>query len=200
MNFGLGMRRRYAHFSDLITASAARELGLLVLSADYTRAFSIRLGNLLNEFDSRERDLASISVMFNTEGDIAIIDEALVGRFVALRYKTVMEEYYKGTPLNKIIKAVMEGGEKRVLDFLSISYDVLYESLQELYKEIRCKKEVLNKFRQRYNIASYNREDSAAVTLVLMILEDIVSYIGVKESYILTLSALKTRKSFSQHY
>ncbi|MDP4089000.1 MAG: hypothetical protein Q8930_06975 [Bacillota bacterium] len=199
MDFRLGMRRKYSHFFDLTGAAAARELGMMVLSAEYTRAFSLRLRNILEELDDKERDLASISVMFNMEGDIAIIDEALVGSFVALRYKSVMEEYYKGTPLNKIARSVMEGGEKRILDFLDISYDVLYDTLQELYKEIVCKKEVLNTFKMRYNISSYNKEDSAVVAIVLMILEDMVNYMGIKESYILTLSALKTRKIFSQH-
>lgn len=198
MDFRLGMSKKYGNFSDLVAASASRELSTLVMNAEYTRGFSIKLRNILDDLEGLERDLASVSVMFNTEGDIAIIDEALVGRFIALRYKSVMEEYYKGIPLNKILRAVLEGGEKRTLDFLSISYDVLYDTLMELYKEIRCKKDVINVFKQRYNISSYNKEDTAVVTVVLMIIEDMMKYISIKESYILTLSALKLRKSFSQ--
>ena len=37
------------------------------------------------------------------------------------------------------------------------------------------------------------------VTIVLMVLEDIIKYLGRKESYILTISALKVSKSFSAY-
>ena len=194
------MRRKYAHFSDLVAAAATRELGFLILSAEYTKGFSMRLKKIIDELNGSERVLASVSVMFNTEGDIAIIDESLVGRFISIKFKSAMEEYYKGVPLNKIVRAVIEGGEKRILDFLSLSYDVLYDTLEEMYREVRCKKEVLANFKTRYNIASYNKEDTPVVTAVLMIMEDIINYIGMNETYILTISALKVRKSFSQSF
>lgn len=194
------MRRKYSHFTDLVAAAAARELSFLILSAEYTKGFSLRLKHIMDELNGRERDLASVSVMFNTEGDIAIIDEALIGRFVAIKFNSTMEEYYKGASLNRIAKAVMEGEEKRIMDFLSLCYDVLYDSIEEMYKEVRCRKDVMENFKKRYNIASYNREDSPVVTAVLMIMEDIINYLGIKESYILTISAIKVRKTFSQSF
>jgi hypothetical protein len=39
----INMRRRYAHFSDLVAAASARELGYFIVSAEYTKGFSIRL-------------------------------------------------------------------------------------------------------------------------------------------------------------
>jgi NAD(P)H-dependent FMN reductase len=194
------MRRKYSHFADLVSAAAARELGFLILSAEYTKGFSTRLKKIIDELDESERGLASVSVMFNTEGEIAIIDESLVGRFVSIKFKNALEEYYRSVGLNKIVKAVMEGGEKRTVDFLSLCYDVLYDTLEEMYKDVKCKREVVANYKSRYNISSYNKEDTPVVTAVLMILEDIISYIGIKESYILTISALKVRKSFSQSF
>lgn len=195
---GYTMRRRYSHFSDLVAAASARELGYLILSAEYTKGFSRGLKGIIDELRGNERLLASVSVMFNTEGDIAIIDEALVGRFIAIKYKNTLENYYKNTTLNKIVKAVATGGEKAAIDFLSISYDVLYETLREMYKEVKCKKELIDNFKKRYNLVSYNKEDASVVIAVLMIIEDIIKYIGINETYILTISALKARKSFSQ--
>ncbi|WP_139903865.1 hypothetical protein [Clostridium thermarum] len=195
---GYTMKRRYSHFSDLVAAASARELGYLILSAEYTKAFSHGLKVIIDELRGNERLLASVSVMFNTEGDIAIIDEALVGRFIAIKYKNTLENYYKNTPLNKIVKAVATGGEKTAIDFLGISYDVLYETLREMYKEVKCKKDLIDNFKNRYNLVSYNKEDATVIIAVLMIMEDIIRYIGINETYILTISALKARKSFSQ--
>lgn len=78
-----------------------------------------------------------------------------------------------------------------MLDFLSLSYDVLYEILSEIYKEIKCRKDVLQIHKEKYNISSYNKEDNVMVTIILMIIEDIIKYLSCKESYILTISALK---------
>jgi hypothetical protein len=195
---GFAMRRRYSHFSDLVAAAAGRELGFLILSAEYTKGFSHGLKAIIDELNGSERLLTSFSVMFNTEGDIAIIDEALVGRFIAIKYKNTMEDYYKKTALNKIVKAVTTGGEKTIIDFLSVSYDVLYDALEEMYKEVKCRKDVLENLKLRYNLASYNREDTPIVMAVLMLIEDIIKYVGINETYILTISALKARKSFSQ--
>lgn len=193
----MDLNRKYANFSDLVAAASARELGYMIINAEYTKAFSLRLKNIISELDHKQRAFASISCMFNTKGDIAIIDEALVGQFISIRYKSSMEEHYRGTSLNKIARAVMDGGEKRVLDFLSLSYDLIYEILSEIYKEVKCRKDVLKQHKEKYNITSYNKEDNAIVTIVLMIIEDIIKYLSCKESYILTISALKVSKSFS---
>jgi len=185
------LNKKYANFSELIAAASARELGFMIINAEYTKAFNIRLKKIISELDEKQRALASISCMFNTKGDIAIIDEALVGQYISIRYKSTMEEHYRGTHLNKIASAVIDGGEKRVLDFLSLSYDVLYEILSEIYKEIKYRKDVLQIHKEKYNISSYNKEDNVMVTIILMIIEDIIKYLSCKESYILTISALK---------
>ncbi|NLP27453.1 MAG: hypothetical protein GX370_01525 [Clostridia bacterium] len=195
----MDLNRRYSNFSELVAAASARELGFMIINAEYTRAFSVRLKKIISELDEKRRALASISCMFNTKGDIAIIDETLVGKFLAIRYKSIMEEHYRGMPLNKIARSLMDGGEKKLLDFLSLSYDVIYETLHEIYKEIKCRKDILKVHKEKYNIASYNKEDAAMVTIVLMVLEDIIKYLGRKESYILTISALKVSKSFSAY-
>ncbi|SCN25739.1 hypothetical protein N3C_2462 [Clostridium sp. N3C] len=192
----MDLNKKYANFSDLIAAASARELGFMIISAEYTRAFSLKLKKIISELDEKQRALASISCMFNTKGDIVIIDEALLGQFISIRYKCAMEEQYKGTHLNEIAKSVIDGEEKKVLDFLSLSYDVLYETLSEIYKEIKCRKDVLNVHKEKYNMTSYNKEDNVMVTIVLMIIEDIIKYLNCKESYVLTISALKVNKSF----
>lgn len=193
----IDLKKKYTNFSELIAAAAARELGFMIINAEYTRAFSIRLKQIISELDEKQRTLASISCLFNTKGDIAIIDEALVGQFISIRYKNAIEEHYRGMALNKIASAVIDGGEKRSLDFLSLSYDVLYEILSEIYKEIKCRKDVLIVHKEKYNIESYNNVDNVMVTIILMIIEDIIKYLNCKESYILTISAQKVIRNFS---
>jgi hypothetical protein len=178
------IKNSYRHFGDFVAISSASELGHLVLDARYTSGFSFRMKQILSDIRDSGRLIAEFSILFNTQGDIAIIDADIIGRFIADRYCAYMEDYYKNTPVNKIVKSVINGSEKVKMDFVDISYSILYETLDEIYMVITCKRDLLNNMKESFNIAYYNEEDVGAVIGVLMILEDICKYMGINQGYV----------------
>lgn len=192
------IRKVYRHFKDFIAVAAARELEYLILDARYTSAFSYRMKNIINDISETGKGVASFSVLFNTEGEVAVINENIVGSFIADRYCTMIEEYYKNAALNKIVRNVVNGNEKVQKDFLFLSYNVLYGTFDELYKEITCRKDVLNSIKKSFNIPNYKEEDVSVVAGVLLILEDICKYIGIKGEMLLHVIDERLQKKYSQ--
>lgn len=192
------MKKVYRHFSDFVAMAASRELEILIYDAKFTSSFSYKLKQIINEIRESGRKSAEFSVLFNTDGEIAVIDADIVGRFVGDRYNVVMEEYYKNASLNKIIKSVVNGKEKVQEDFIALSYKILYDTINELYMEIKCKKEVINSYKDRYDLMGYNYSDISAVIGALLILEDICKYIGIEEQKILELAENILNKKTSQ--
>jgi hypothetical protein len=192
------MRKVYRKFSDFIAVAAAHELDLLVFDAKYTTDFSYRLKHILNEIRESGRTVAELSVLFNTNGDVAVIDSEIVGRYISDRYTVEMEEYYKDASLNKIVKSVVNGSRKVKQDFLSISYEIIYTCIDELYMEIKCRKDMLEQYKEEFKLTSYNEEDSSAVIAALLMLDDIAKYIGIRDENITELISSCIYKKYSQ--
>jgi hypothetical protein len=182
------LRKVYKRFSDFVAVAASRELDFLILDAKYTTAFSYRLKQILGEIKESGNPMAELSVFFNTDGDIALIDADLVGNFVGDSYCVGMEENYKNASLNKIVKSVINNSSEKVQqDFVLISYKVLYNTLDQLYMEVKCRKEVLSQYKQMYNVYCYEYEDASVVIASLLVLEDICRYIGISNDKIMNL-------------
>lgn len=178
------LTKTYRHFSDFVAASASRELEYLIMDAKYTTGFSLMMKHMLDDVKESGFDVAELSVLFNTNGEIAVIAAEIVGRYVADRYCVVMEAFYKNASLNKIAKSVIGGNEKVKLDFLKLSYSVLYETINELYMEIKCRKDLLNNYKEKYNILDYHKEDVCVALLALVILEDICKYMEIDAGFL----------------
>ena len=84
-----------------------------------------------------------------------------------------MLEYYRSTSLNKVIREVVNGSEKSKGDFILISYSILYNTLNELYKTISCNKDNTIIYKNRFDLEDYNKDDSTMIIAVLLILEDL---------------------------
>jgi hypothetical protein len=181
------LKKVYRRFSEFVSVAASRELDSLILDAKYTTGFSYRLKQILKDIKESGNSMIELSVIFNTEGDIALIDSELVGNYIGDRYCVDMEENYKNASLNKIVKSVINNNDKVQQDFVLISYKVLYNILEELYMEIKCRKEVLVHYKQMYNVSCYEAEDASVVVAALLILEDICRYIGIGNDKILDL-------------
>ena len=192
------MQKVYRRFSDFVAVSASRELDYLILDANHTSFFSKKMKQMIEEIKIEGRAIADFMVLFNTEGDIAVIDANIVGRFVGDRYCAVIEEYYKNASLNKIVKSVVNGNEKVQRDYIILSYKALYNTLTEIYTEIKSRRDIINYYKKRYTIEDYNESDVAAVVGTLLILEDVCKYMKLQQGQITEILQANIYRNFSQ--
>lgn len=173
------LKKAYKSFSELVYVVSTKELEYFITKGEFTSSFNYRIKKMLIELREEKNELLDAGVFFNTEGEITLIDAEIVGRFIEDNYRLKMLEYYKNTSLNKIIREVVNGSEKAKGDFILISYSIFYDTLNELYKTISCKKESMIVYKNRYALEDYNKEDCTMVIAILLILEDLCKYIGV---------------------
>lgn len=176
------MKKVYKNFYEFVAECSSQELEYFIFDSKFTTAFNERMKELVNEIKDKGKDSITLAVMFNTEGEVVLIDSYIIGRFIGNNYNAHMEEYYKENSLNKIVKYVVNGNKKSKKDFLILSYNILYNTLQGIYCDIKCKKETLDKYINSYNVNHCENDDCAAVVATILILEDICKYIGINEN------------------
>lgn len=178
------LKRNYKSFSEFLSVVCSRELEYFILDSKFTSAFNYRMKKLIEEVKKEGKDDIEFSVIFNTQGEVVLIDANIIGGYVSNNYSVSMDKFYKGASLNKIIREVINGNEKSKKDFIIISYDIIYKTLEELYKDIKYKKEILNTYVEKYNLEGFKKERIPIVVAVLLIMEDICKYLSFND-YIL---------------
>ncbi|MBU3126915.1 hypothetical protein LGL55_05570 [Clostridium tagluense] len=173
------LNKAYKNFSELVYVVSTKELQYFITKGEFTSFFNYKMRKMLSEISDQKNGLLDASIFFNTEGEITLIDAEIIGKFIQDNYVLKMLEYYKNTSLNKIIREVVNGSEKAKGDYILISYSILYNTLNELYKTISCKKANTIVYKNRYELEGYYKEDCTMVIAVLLILEDLCKYIGV---------------------
>ncbi len=179
------MKKIYRRFSDFVAIASARELEYFVMDSKFTSSFNYRMKKMIEEIKQEKNDGIEFSILFNTNGEIALIDANLVGRYIGNNYNVTIEEYYKNASLNKIVRDVINGSEKSQKDFITVSYSILYRTLDTVYSEIKCKKDIVDNYKRDYMLTEYEAADIGAVTACILILEDICRYIGIRENLVL---------------
>lgn len=174
------MKKIYKKFSDFVAIASARELEYFILDSSFTSSFNYRMKKLIEEVKKERNDDIEFSILFNTNGEIALIDANLIGRYIGNNYNITIEDYYKNASLNKIIRDVINGSEKAQKDFVTISYSILFHTLETIYSQIKCKKDIVDKYKRDYFLTDYNSDDIGAVVASIMIIEDICKYIGIE--------------------
>lgn len=173
------LNKAYKNFSDLVYVASTKELEYFITKGEFTSYFNYRIKKMLTELREEKNEFLDAGVFFNTEGEITLIDAEIVGRFIEDNYKVKMIEYYKNASLNKIVWGVINGSEKAKADFMIISYSILFDTLNQLYKTITCQKEYMTIYKNRYALEDYHKEDCTIVIAALLILEDLCKYISV---------------------
>lgn len=174
------MKKLYRRFSDFVAIASARELEYFILDSKFTSNFNYNMKKLIDEIKKEKNEDIGFSILFNTNGEIAIIDADLVGKHIGNKYNITIEEYYKNVSLNKIVRDVINGSDKSKRDFINISYSILYDSIETIYSEIKCKKDTVDNYKRNYFLKDYNKEDIGAVISCILIIEDICKYIGIE--------------------
>jgi hypothetical protein len=179
------MKNVYRNFSEFVAITAARELEYFITDAEFTSAFNYRMKRLLDEAEKSGKDELNFSILLNTNGEVALIDSEIIGNFISDNYTVLIEKHYKNRELNKIINEVVNGTEKCRKDFVIVSYSILYDVLNKLYKELKCKKELYHNIEARFEMKDYKGEDSLMIAAVYLILEDICKYIGIQKNKVI---------------
>lgn len=191
------LKKDYKSFKDFLSMAIAKDLEYFVLDSKFTSAFNYRIKRLLDEIKKEGKDDIDFSVLFNTEGEVSLIDANILGNFISNSYVLLIEKYYKNITLEKIVKEVVGGNEKNKRDFIMISCSLMYKVLRELYKDITYKKEIVNKYRLTYKIENYEGEDSPVITVILLIMEDVCQYLSINRNILLNaISTMITAKKF----
>lgn len=175
----------FKNFYDFISVSSSRELEYIVFDAEYTTNFNSKMKELLKDIRKQDKKDIDFTIMFNTKGEIAIIDSKIVGKYIGNYYNIQMEQHYKGIKLNKIVRDVINGKDKVKSDFIVISYKIIYKVLEEIYREIKYNKSILNEYKNRYEFNNYRGKDISIIIISILILEDICNYIGIEDKILL---------------
>ena len=175
----------FKNFCDFISLAASRELEYIIFDAKYTTHFNTNMKELLKDIKNKDKKDLDLTIMFNTNGEIAIIDSKIVGKYMANYYNIQMEQYYKGVKLNKIVRDVINGRDKIKRDFIIVSYKIIYKVLKEIYMDIKYNKSIFEEYKIRYGFKNYREKDVSIIIISILILEDICSYIGIEDRILL---------------
>lgn len=175
------LKKSYKSFIELFSIVCSRELEYFILDSSFTSAFNYRIKKILDDSNKKDKDNIELSVLFNTQGEVAIIDANIIGDFITNNYSAAIEKYYKGIEINKVIKEIVNGKEKVQKDFLMISYNILYKTLEELYKDVKYKKDIADNYVKKYKLENYKKEDLPVIILIVLILEDICKYMSISQ-------------------
>ncbi|SHH57784.1 hypothetical protein [Clostridium grantii] len=165
-------------FKDVIANISSRELDILILDAKYTSDFNFRMKNLTKEIMGEGKLNIELSVIFNTEGEIALIDETIIGKYISDAYAIKICKYYKTKDIQLLIEKIIESNEKSKEDFIKISYYILYETMEEIFESVKYKKELINHYGQYFGIKDYEKEDKSIILVILSILYDINKFLN----------------------
>lgn len=176
------MKKLYRKFSDFVAVASARELEYFILDSRFSSNFNYNMKKLIDEIKEEKNGDLGFTILFNTNGEIALINGDIIGKHIGNKYNLTIEEYYKNTSLNKIVRDVINGSDKAKKDFIDISYSILYRTLAGIYSEIKCKKETVDNYKISFFLEDYYENDIGAVIACILILEDICKYIGIREN------------------
>lgn len=193
------LRTVYRKFSEFVAVASARELEFLVLDSKFTSSFNYRIKKMVEELKEEGKENIDASIMFNTKGEVALIDANILGSYIGYNYNLHIENYYKNASLNKVVKEVVNGNEKAQCDFIKVSYSVIYNTMDEIYSEVTCKKDVLDKYKEDYMITEYHGENNVAIIVSILILEDVCKYLGIQDRLMLNcINSIVLKKNCSQ--
>lgn len=176
--------KAYKNFGDFLSVAASRELDYFILDGEYTSAFNYRIKKVVEDIKVQKKDNIEFSILFNTNGEIAVIDAVIIGDFISDCYGLKLSKYYKDKQVDKIIKDVRGGNDKAISDFIYISYSILYEIIDEIYKEIKWHKDMMEKYKNPYSLNNYTEKDLPILMLCFLILEDICRYLGIDSIFL----------------
>ncbi|MDF2880642.1 MAG: hypothetical protein K0R54_1199 [Clostridiaceae bacterium] len=154
----------------------------IILDSKFTKEFNSNIKKLYDSIKTDGNDNIEFTILFNTSGEIAVIDGYVLGSYAADKYTLAMEEYYKKNKINKVVKQVVNGSRKSMEDFLILSEKVLYNTFLSMFSEIKTRKDIIEKYKYHKSLLkSYKGDDLPIIFISLLIIEDICKYLGINK-------------------
>ncbi|WP_238883033.1 hypothetical protein [Clostridium sp. YIM B02551] len=166
-------------FYEFVTLAVARELEYFINESNYTVAFNSNIKNLVDELKALGKLNIEFMVLFNTSGEIALINEEIVGGYIAERMVKQLRADYGINDEEEILKKIINGENREKELFISNIYKYLIKILKEIYKDIRYRKEVLESYKKRYSLNNMETEEMAVTLASILIIEDICGYLSL---------------------
>ncbi|WP_050606465.1 hypothetical protein [Clostridium niameyense] len=173
MSKGNGIKKFSNNFSDFLSDVIVEKMRIFILDGSFKKKFNEDMKKMIKEMKGSEKEKIDLIIMFNTDGNIAIIDEFIIAKIIYNDYENLMRLYYRISSLNKLIKNLLMGDKIIKESFIKVSYKVFYNSLIKIYSELKCRKDIIVKYRLKYNLVNYNKEDISIIVLIILILEEI---------------------------
>lgn len=173
---------------NYINTAIKEELEIFINNAEYTTFFNHNMRRLIDEINEVPNDEISIEVLFNTKGEISVIDAEVLAKYISSNYIKLLEVQYDDN-LTNIFFNIKKGEENDKETFVRFSFDVLCGIFNHIYKNITVNKGLNFKYIKKYQIKNYREEDIPLKILVHLILEDICKKIG--EEHLEIISYLK---------
>lgn len=174
-------------FFQFVQTAAAREIEYYITHSSFTQAFNYRVNKLIEEIKKINTDI-EFSVIYNTEGEICVIDSAIIGNFVADMYFIELTNNYKEKNLHKILSNISSNTEEIKEDFVRLSMKSLFNILDNMYKSIQYKKDIFDKYKAYYYLDDENDHKSSLMVIAILILEDICRHLKIKYSVLIKCS------------
>ncbi|KEI06898.1 hypothetical protein [Clostridium botulinum] len=169
----------YKNFKNFLGTSVSKELEYFILDSRFTSEFNYRMKKLFDEIRNQNRREIEFSIIFNTKGEISLIDSLIVGEFIADDYVVNLQRNYKNVQLNKILKEILNGSEKVKNDFVLVSCIVLYDIVEMIYKDIKCRIDIIHYYANKYKLNIEDNRHIASIVIMILIMEDICGYMNV---------------------
>lgn len=171
-------------FMRFMETSISTEIDCYIIDSSFTKDFNTRLIHVMEEIRRGNPDI-EFSIIFNVNREISLIDSLILGSFAADLYSVYMSQYYKSSDLQTILNYMHKESDSEKRKFIINSVDVLYDIFNEMFKDIGCNKSVLCKYQEYYNLRELKEKKSSLIVLVILILEDMCNYFGIRNSLLM---------------
>ncbi|WP_286908372.1 hypothetical protein [Clostridium sp. UBA1652] len=165
-------------FFEFINLVCAREVEYFMLESNYTTKFNNNIKQIIEELKTIGKISVEFMVLFNTKGEIALINEEIIGSYVGEILIENLKTTYKHTDIDTLIGLSEKYSYEEKQTFIINIYEDLCRILNEIYKDIKYRKEVAESYKNRYSLANV-REDMLPMSIAtILILEDICAYLS----------------------
>lgn len=165
-------------FFDFIKLVGARELEYFICEANYTTTFNNNIKGIVDELIDQGKKSIEFMVLFNTKGEIALINEEIIGGYLGGKLIEDLRLHYRVDDINVLAEEISKKEYIDKQEFIVTSYQSICRILKEIYKDIKYRREEGESYKNRYSLNSINEEGLPISIASILVLEDICAYLS----------------------
>ena len=165
-------------FFEFVNLVSARELEYFIFESSYTTKFNNGIKDIVEDLKKQGKINIEFMILFNTKGEIALINEEIIGGYVGENLIQDLKQNYNIENINELIDDMEKKSYEEKQEFIEIIYRSLCRILNEIYKEVKYRKEIEESYRKRYIIEKINGQELPIAIVSILIVEDICAYLS----------------------